>query len=202
MSHPCTKLHQHFAGLEVSDVKFYQLRCSLKHQKVSLECWTALCFLNATLLPITKKSPFFSSDESDEEEDHRKKFKIKIKPLLADRVVAAPTVDELKASIGNISLSPSPVVSHPDITALTLPAFISSHLCLLFPSFKSVGRFITTFQDLWCFVLSTQVVLSVFGWWGVIFCVFVAVVAICNSLVPLVTTHMCHHSRNQLTLPK
>uniref|UniRef100_H3C0J4 SH3-containing GRB2-like protein 3-interacting protein 1 n=1 Tax=Tetraodon nigroviridis TaxID=99883 RepID=H3C0J4_TETNG len=59
----------------------------------------------------TKKSPFFSSDESDEEEDHRKKFKIKIKPLLADRVVAAPTVDELKASIGNISLSPSPVIN-------------------------------------------------------------------------------------------
>uniref|UniRef100_A0A674PJU9 SH3-containing GRB2-like protein 3-interacting protein 1 n=1 Tax=Takifugu rubripes TaxID=31033 RepID=A0A674PJU9_TAKRU len=47
---------------------------------------------------------------SHEEEDHRKKFKIKIKPLLADRVVTAPTVDELKASIGNISLSPSPVV--------------------------------------------------------------------------------------------
>lgn len=116
-----------------------------------VEFWTGLCFLNATLLPITKKSPFFSSDESDEEEDHRKKFKIKIKPLLADRVVAAPTVDELKASIGNISLSPSPVVSHPDITALTLPAFIISHLCVLFPSFKSVGLFTTTFPDLWCF---------------------------------------------------
>lgn len=59
----------------------------------------------------TKKSHFFSSDESEEEEDHRKKFKIKIKPLPPDRVVAVPSVDELKASIGNIALSPSPLRS-------------------------------------------------------------------------------------------
>uniref|UniRef100_A0A3Q4N4E4 SH3GL interacting endocytic adaptor 1a n=1 Tax=Neolamprologus brichardi TaxID=32507 RepID=A0A3Q4N4E4_NEOBR len=57
----------------------------------------------------TKKSHFFSSDESEGEEDHRKKFKIKIKPLPPDRVVEAPSVDELKASIGNIALSPSPM---------------------------------------------------------------------------------------------
>ncbi|XP_029938477.1 SH3-containing GRB2-like protein 3-interacting protein 1 isoform X2 [Salarias fasciatus] len=61
--------------------------------------------------PTTKKAHFFSSDESEEEEDHRKKFKIKIKPLPPDRVVTAPSVDELKASIGNIALSPSPLRS-------------------------------------------------------------------------------------------
>ncbi|XP_035509469.1 SH3-containing GRB2-like protein 3-interacting protein 1 isoform X2 [Morone saxatilis] len=61
--------------------------------------------------PITKKPHFFSSDESEEEEDHRKKFKIKIKPLPANRVVSVPSVDELKASIGNIALSPSPMRS-------------------------------------------------------------------------------------------
>ncbi|XP_077390968.1 SH3-containing GRB2-like protein 3-interacting protein 1 isoform X2 [Festucalex cinctus] len=55
------------------------------------------------------KSHFFSSDESEGEEDHRKKFKIKIKPLPADQVVAVPSVEELKASIGNIALSPSPL---------------------------------------------------------------------------------------------
>ncbi|XP_038147602.1 SH3-containing GRB2-like protein 3-interacting protein 1 isoform X5 [Cyprinodon tularosa] len=59
----------------------------------------------------TKKPHFFSSDESEEEEDHNKKFKIKIKPLPADCVIAAPSVDELKASIGNIALSPSPMRS-------------------------------------------------------------------------------------------
>lgn len=58
-----------------------------------------------------KKSHFFSSDESEEEEEQRKKFKIKIKPLPPDFVIPAPTVDELKASIGNIALSPSPLVS-------------------------------------------------------------------------------------------
>ncbi|PWA21088.1 hypothetical protein CCH79_00009438, partial [Gambusia affinis] len=52
---------------------------------------------------------FFSSDESEEEEDHKKKFKIKIKPLPADCVISTPSVDELKASIGNIALSPSPM---------------------------------------------------------------------------------------------
>ncbi|XP_027883474.1 SH3-containing GRB2-like protein 3-interacting protein 1 isoform X4 [Xiphophorus couchianus] len=59
----------------------------------------------------TKKTHFFSSDESEEEEDHKKKFKIKIKPLPADCVISAPSVDELKASIGNIALSPSPMRS-------------------------------------------------------------------------------------------
>ncbi|XP_044056950.1 SH3-containing GRB2-like protein 3-interacting protein 1 isoform X2 [Siniperca chuatsi] len=61
--------------------------------------------------PTTKKAHFFSSDESEEEEDHRKKFKIKIKPLPANRVASVPSVDELKASIGNIALSPSPLRS-------------------------------------------------------------------------------------------
>ncbi|XP_035996817.1 SH3-containing GRB2-like protein 3-interacting protein 1 isoform X12 [Fundulus heteroclitus] len=59
----------------------------------------------------TKKPHFFSSDESEEEEDHKKKFKIKIKPLPADCVIAAPSVDELRVSIGNIALSPSPMRS-------------------------------------------------------------------------------------------
>lgn len=125
------------------------------------ECWTELGFLNATSLPVTKKSPFFSSDESEEEEDHRKKFKIKIKPLLADREVTAPTVDELKASIGNISLSPSPVVSHPDITVLALPAFIIGHLCLLFPCFMRVGLLAPVFQIWGVFIIRTQMLLYV-----------------------------------------
>lgn len=77
-----------------------------------------LAFLDTRLLEVPRKSAFFSSDESEEEEDHRKKFKIKIKPLPADQVVTVPSVDELKASIGNIALSPSPLVSHAAVTAL------------------------------------------------------------------------------------
>ncbi|XP_049335166.1 SH3-containing GRB2-like protein 3-interacting protein 1 isoform X5 [Astyanax mexicanus] len=61
-----------------------------------------------------EKRHFFSSSESEEEEDHRKKFKIKIKPLPADSAeFVAPSVDELKASIGNIALSPSLLRSSP-----------------------------------------------------------------------------------------
>ncbi len=89
-----------------------------------------VAFLDVGLLPTTKKGHFFSSDESEEEEDHRKKFKIKIKPLPADRVASVPSVDELKASIGNIALSPSPLVSSSDVTALSLVALINRQLCV------------------------------------------------------------------------
>ncbi|XP_061739707.1 SH3-containing GRB2-like protein 3-interacting protein 1 isoform X4 [Nerophis ophidion] len=65
--------------------------------------------------PSCPKTHFFSSDESEGEEDHRKKFKIKIKPLPADQVVAVPSFEELKASIGNISLSPSPLRRSPGL---------------------------------------------------------------------------------------
>lgn len=59
----------------------------------------------------TKGKHFYSSSESEEEEESHKKFNIKIKPLQSKDVLKnAATVDELKASIGNIALSPSPVV--------------------------------------------------------------------------------------------
>ncbi|KFM07129.1 SH3-containing GRB2-like 3-interacting protein 1, partial [Aptenodytes forsteri] len=65
-------------------------------------------FLNCAL--PTKGKHFYSSSESEEEEEAHKKFNIKIKPLQAkDILKSAATVDELKASIGNIALSPSPV---------------------------------------------------------------------------------------------
>lgn len=79
---------------------------------------------------LVAKAHFFSSDESEEEEDRRKKFKIKIKPLPADHVVSAPSVDELKASIGNIALSPSPLVSSPDVTIFSLQVFIYRDTCV------------------------------------------------------------------------
>uniref|UniRef100_A0A670IV23 SH3-containing GRB2-like protein 3-interacting protein 1 n=1 Tax=Podarcis muralis TaxID=64176 RepID=A0A670IV23_PODMU len=54
---------------------------------------------------------FYSSSESEEEEEAHKKFNIKIKPLQSKDVLkSAATVDELKASIGNIALSPSLVI--------------------------------------------------------------------------------------------
>ncbi|XP_069009287.1 SH3-containing GRB2-like protein 3-interacting protein 1 [Embiotoca jacksoni] len=65
--------------------------------------------------PTTKKGHFFSSDESEGEEDPKKKFKIKIKPLPAGQAVSLPSFDELKVSIGNIALSPSPLRRSPGL---------------------------------------------------------------------------------------
>nr|XP_028588994.1 SH3-containing GRB2-like protein 3-interacting protein 1 isoform X6 [Podarcis muralis] len=62
----------------------------------------------------TKGKHFYSSSESEEEEEAHKKFNIKIKPLQSKDVLkSAATVDELKASIGNIALSPSLVRKSP-----------------------------------------------------------------------------------------
>ncbi|NP_001363475.1 SH3-containing GRB2-like protein 3-interacting protein 1 isoform X12 [Gorilla gorilla gorilla] len=62
----------------------------------------------------TKGKHFYSSSESEEEEESHKKFNIKIKPLQSKDILKnAATVDELKASIGNIALSPSPVRKSP-----------------------------------------------------------------------------------------
>ncbi|XP_070123617.1 SH3-containing GRB2-like protein 3-interacting protein 1 isoform X16 [Equus przewalskii] len=58
----------------------------------------------------TKGKHFYSSSESEEEEESHKKFNIKIKPLQSKDILKhAATVAELKASIGSIALSPSPV---------------------------------------------------------------------------------------------
>ncbi|XP_059503858.1 SH3-containing GRB2-like protein 3-interacting protein 1 isoform X6 [Stegostoma tigrinum] len=65
----------------------------------------------------TKEKHFYSSSESESEEDTRRKFNIKIRPLQAkDSILCvAASVDELKASVGNISLSPSPMRRSPAI---------------------------------------------------------------------------------------
>ncbi|XP_029474092.1 SH3-containing GRB2-like protein 3-interacting protein 1 [Rhinatrema bivittatum] len=75
----------------------------------------------------TKAKHFYSSSESEEEEEVRKKFNIKIKPLQAkDSLRSAATVDELRASIGNIALSPSPVRKSPRRSPGTIKRNLSS----------------------------------------------------------------------------
>nr|XP_020474013.1 SH3-containing GRB2-like protein 3-interacting protein 1 isoform X2 [Monopterus albus] len=56
----------------------------------------------------SKAKHFFSSSDSEEDEDSKKKFKIKIKPLVSDSArCVPPSMDELKASVGGLALSPS-----------------------------------------------------------------------------------------------
>lgn len=74
----------------------------------------------------TKGKHFYSSSESEEEQESRKKFNIRIKPLQAKDLRSAATVDELKASIGNIALSPSPVRKSPRRSPGTIKRNLSS----------------------------------------------------------------------------
>ncbi|RVE61507.1 hypothetical protein OJAV_G00171690 [Oryzias javanicus] len=56
----------------------------------------------------SKEKHFFSSSDSEEDEDSKKKFKIRIKPLVSDSPRRIPpSMDELKASVGGLALSPS-----------------------------------------------------------------------------------------------
>lgn len=58
--------------------------------------------------PASRGKEFFSSSDSEDDEDSRKKFKIRIKPLVSDSgKCAPPSMDELKASVGGLALSPS-----------------------------------------------------------------------------------------------
>ncbi|XP_060783860.1 SH3-containing GRB2-like protein 3-interacting protein 1 [Neoarius graeffei] len=55
-----------------------------------------------------KAKTFFSSSESEGEDEPGKKFKIKIKPLTPNNGTVS-TVDELKASVGTLAISTSPL---------------------------------------------------------------------------------------------
>nr|KAF6507950.1 SH3GL interacting endocytic adaptor 1 [Rousettus aegyptiacus] len=81
----------------------------------------------------TKGKHFYSSSESEEEEESHKKFNIKIKPLQSKDILKnAATVDELKASIGNIALSPSPVRKSPVRNINAFLHFVQHYLCYSF----------------------------------------------------------------------
>lgn len=70
--------------------------------------------------PASKGKQFFSSSDSEDDEDSKKKFKIKIKPLVSDSVMCVPpSMDELKASVGGLALSPS-LVSSADLVLILL----------------------------------------------------------------------------------
>ncbi|KAK3568117.1 hypothetical protein QTP86_030882 [Hemibagrus guttatus] len=58
--------------------------------------------------PPAKAKTFFSSSESEGEDEPGKKFKIKIKPLAPNNGTVS-TVDELKASVGTLAISTSPL---------------------------------------------------------------------------------------------
>lgn len=73
-------------------------------------CFTLVCcfcLLNS-FFPHAKDNSFYSSSDS-EDEDEPRKFHVEIKPVQPNNGThqSRATIDELKASIGNIILSPS-----------------------------------------------------------------------------------------------
>ncbi|KAM5193646.1 F-BAR domain only protein 2 [Mantella aurantiaca] len=69
----------------------------------------------------TKENHFYSSSDSESEDDGPKKFHVEIKPVQPNNGShhTMASLDELKVSIGNISLSPAPSVS------ISIPAQMS-----------------------------------------------------------------------------
>uniref|UniRef100_F6ZEP1 F-BAR domain only protein 2 n=1 Tax=Xenopus tropicalis TaxID=8364 RepID=F6ZEP1_XENTR len=70
-----------------------------------------ILFLSSFLIccPHTKENHFYSSSDSDEDEDGPKRFHVEIKPVQPNNGAhnTMASLDELKVSIGNISLSPA-----------------------------------------------------------------------------------------------
>ncbi|XP_074876761.1 F-BAR domain only protein 2 isoform X4 [Buteo buteo] len=62
----------------------------------------------------TKENHFYSSSDSDSEDDEPRRFHVEIKPVQANNSsqYTMPSLDELKVSIGNITLSPAISVSY------------------------------------------------------------------------------------------
>uniref|UniRef100_A0A8C1HSF3 SH3GL interacting endocytic adaptor 1 n=1 Tax=Cyprinus carpio carpio TaxID=630221 RepID=A0A8C1HSF3_CYPCA len=84
--------------------------------------------------PAPTVKMLFSSSESEGEEEHGKKFKIKIKPLSANSGnYTVSSMDELKASVGTLAISPSPLVS------LAVILYIAAGYYSVVPSVRGDG---------------------------------------------------------------
>lgn len=77
----------------------------------------------------TKENHFYSSTDSDSEDEEPKKIRIEIKPMLPNNSHhTMASLDELKVSIGNITLSPAISVSK------SMNKFILFYLCPFLPT--------------------------------------------------------------------
>uniref|UniRef100_A0A674CFA9 F-BAR domain only protein 2 n=1 Tax=Salmo trutta TaxID=8032 RepID=A0A674CFA9_SALTR len=82
--------------------------------------WRGVMICSASLIrvPHAKENSFYSSSDS-EDEDEPRKFRVEIKPVAPNNRTqqSRATIDQLKASIGNISLSPPTSVRQPSTTS-------------------------------------------------------------------------------------
>lgn len=66
-----------------------------------------------------QKEAFYSSSDSDSEDERERKIHVEIKPLNNGTAPISASVDELRATVGNISLSPIGAISVSDYKTLS-----------------------------------------------------------------------------------
>lgn len=110
------------------------LKCLYNHRKmlggiIYLCCWHNMSILWSVIMKWiklmnlkyfhlnwekhSKENHFYSSSDSDSEDDEPRRFHVEIKPVQPPNSsqYTVPSLDELKVSIGNITLSPAISVS-------------------------------------------------------------------------------------------
>lgn len=61
--------------------------------------------------PWENEKGFYSSSDTDSEDERERKIRVEIKPLSNGGAPMSASVDELRATVENLSLSPAPTVS-------------------------------------------------------------------------------------------
>lgn len=67
--------------------------------------------------PWENEKGFYSSSDTDSEDERERKIRVEIKPLSNGGAPMSASVDELRATVENLSLSPAPTVSHFFVTS-------------------------------------------------------------------------------------
>nr|XP_006820584.1 PREDICTED: FCH domain only protein 2-like [Saccoglossus kowalevskii] len=88
-----------------------------------------------------KRDSFYSSSDDDSDQEERRKIHVEIKPAIVSegqKSTVGNSVDELKAAIGGLTLSPQPMMERPNhekVTEVEAVVFYphQSHLVLLIP---------------------------------------------------------------------
>lgn len=62
--------------------------------------------------PWENEKGFYSSSDTDSEDERERKIRVEIKPLSNGGAPMSASVDELRATVENLSLSPAPTVSY------------------------------------------------------------------------------------------
>ena len=61
--------------------------------------------------PWENEKGFYSSSDTESEDERERKIRVEIKPLSNGGAPMSASVDELRATVENLSLSPAPTVS-------------------------------------------------------------------------------------------